>query len=49
MGIDKNQINDTGTLVYSNTEIILVLNIILGNSHRNKEILREANQAIYGM
>lgn len=49
MGIEKNQINDTGILVYSKTEISLALNIISENSHRNKEILREANQAIYGM
>lgn len=49
MGIEKNQINDTGILVYHKTEISLVLNIISENSPRNKEILREANQGIYGM
>lgn len=49
MGIEKNQINDTGILVYCKTEISPVLNIILKNSHRNIEILQEANEAIYGM
>lgn len=49
MGLEKNHIIDTGILVYHKTEISLVLNIISENRHRNTEILREANQAIYGM
>lgn len=49
MGIEKNQINDIGILIYRKTEISLVLNIISENSHRNKEILREDNQTVYGM
>lgn len=48
MGIDKNQLM-TQELVYSKTEISLSLTIISEDSYRNKEILREANQAIYGM